>query len=171
MSDHNTPLYDRRRWLKAVAATICAAALRDRHAVAQPQQPFSAIPSADSSAPRKVSRIAAREALACTQCDACMPCGYGVDIPGNFRFYNEMLESGSIPDLSSTDRSSPEFRKKAVGFLRKYDATIPDRHQSQRCIKCFHCVTECRERIFIVNELAALTAITDELRDWECREI
>ena len=82
-----------------------------------------------------------------------------------------MLQAGAVPDLASTDRSSSEFRSKAINFLRAYDREIPDGHQSQRCIKCFHCVMACRERIFIVNELAALTAITDELRDWECREI
>lgn len=169
MHNPETHPYDRRRWLKTVAAAICGVALAGPEAAAQ-TAPAPQAPSVDPS-PRKVSRIAARETVACTECDACMPCGYGVDIPGNLRFYNEMLESGGIPDLTSTDRSSPEFRKKAVGFLRKYDTAIPDRHQSQRCIKCFHCVSECREHIFIVNELAALTAITDELRDWECREI
>ncbi|MBD5226203.1 MAG: hypothetical protein HDS68_09650 [Bacteroidales bacterium] len=169
MQNNNSPLYDRRQWLKALVAAVCGTAVAGRTLAAQAQMPEK-VPVSESS-PRKVSRISAREAVACTGCDACMPCGYGVDIPGNFRFYNEMLESGSIPDLASTDRTSPEFRKKAIGFLRKYDSAIPDRHQSQRCIKCFHCVSECRERIFIVNELAALTAITDELRDWECREI
>ena len=64
-----------------------------------------------------------------------------------------------------------DFRRKALGFLRKYDRDIPDRHQSQRCIKCFHCVAECRNMVFIVNELAALTAIADDLRDWECQNI
>lgn len=166
MQNHDTPTYTRRQWLKAAAAALCGAALAPTRAAAQ-----APAPATPEQSPVKVSRIAAGKAVACTECDACMPCGYGVDIPGNFRFYDEMLASGMVPDLSSTDRSSPEFRKKAITFLRKYDTTVADRHQSHRCIKCFHCATECRERIFIVNELAALTAITDELRDWECREL
>lgn len=119
---------------------------------------------------KKVSRIAQLRPVQCTECDACMPCGYGIDIPGNFKFYNDMLEAGLVPDIEHGDRSSAEFRSKARGFLRKYDRTIADRHQAQRCIKCFHCASECREKVYIVNELAALTALTDELRDWECRK-
>lgn len=157
--------FTRRRWLKTVLVGICGGTIAPAHGT-QPLR--TAVPAASTA---KVSRISAGKAVACTQCDACMPCGYGVDIPANFKFYDEMLKADAIPDLSSTDRSSSEFRSKAIGFLRKYDRTIPDRHQSQRCIKCFHCVMECREKIFIVNELASLTAITDELRDWECQHL
>lgn len=118
---------------------------------------------------RKVGKIAVREAVGCVECDACMPCGYGVDIPGNFKFYNEMLARGGVPDPETDDVTSADFRRKAIGFLRAYDRRIADKHQSQRCIKCFHCVSECRHGVFIVNELAELTALTDALRDWECR--
>lgn len=118
---------------------------------------------------KQVSKISRREAIGCVECDACMPCGYGVDIPGNFRFYNDMLAKGMVPDMQQDDVLGSEFREKAVGFLRSYDRAIPDRHQSQRCIKCFHCVNECRHGVYIVNELSELTALTDALRDWECR--
>lgn len=118
---------------------------------------------------RKVGKIAVREAVGCVECDACMPCGYGVDIPGNFKFYNEMLARGGVPDPETDDLTGSGFRRKAIGFLRAYDRRIADKHQSQRCIKCFHCVSECRHGVFIVNELAELTALTDALRDWECR--
>lgn len=118
---------------------------------------------------RKVGKIAVREAVGCVECDACMPCGYGVDIPGNFKFYNEMLARGGVPDTETDDVTGSDFRRKAIGFLRAYDRRIADKHQSQRCIKCFHCVSECRHGVFIVNELAELTALTDALRDWECR--
>lgn len=164
----------RRQWFGAVAAGIGAAMLGDAALKAAPvaasvtPSPAAGAPAGDT--PRKVSRIAEGKAVGCVGCDACMPCGYGVDIPGNFEFYNSMLEAGLVPDLAAGDRSGADFRHKAVKFLRAYDRTVPDKHQSQRCIKCFHCVTSCREGVFIVNELAALTAITDDLRDWECRE-
>ena len=175
--------YSRRGWLRAVGATLAGAAIapavgalsaeaQHRHHGAGAPRAASIPPSATSDAPkRKVSRIADLQPVACIECDACMPCGYGVDIPGNFRFYNDLLAAGEMPDVNSDDRSSADFRRKALGFLRKYDRDIPDRHQSQRCIKCFHCVAECRNMVFIVNELAALTAIADGLRDWECQNI
>lgn len=168
MHPYDTSRFTRRQWLKTVALALCGGTVAT--ASGAPAAVAADTPPSGTAA-KKVSRISEGKAVACTQCDACMPCGYGVDIPANFRFYNRMLQAGAVPDLASTDRSSSEFRSKAINFLRTYDREIPDGHQSQRCIKCFHCVMACRERIFIVNELAALTAITDELRDWECREI
>lgn len=169
MSDDRQMKYTRRAWLRAIGTAMAGAAVAPL--LRATGNTAGDTTTAGPTGRKVVSRIAMLEQVGCTQCDACMPCGYGVDIPGNFRFYNEMLATGGVPDLSDTDRTSPEFRSKAKNFLRKYDRTIADRHQSQRCIKCFHCVSECRSRVFIVNELAALTAITDELRDWECREL
>lgn len=173
----------RRQWFKTAAALVAGAVTARLSANGTPSgvMKASAVVSAavsDSGATvsagnaaddrRKVSHIAHLQAVACSQCDACMPCGYGIDIPGNFLFYNSMLEKGEVPDIRTADPESSEFARKARHFLRRYDRTIPDRHQSQRCIRCFHCVSECRDGVFIVNELAALTELTDYLRDWEC---
>lgn len=175
MVQDNRKIYSRRDWLKAVGAAVAGVTgvhLLNAEATGSVPGVSKTVSVAGGDGKRTVvSRIAKLQEVGCMQCDACMPCGYGVDIPGNFRFYNEMLAAGGVPDLSGSDRSSDEFRVKAKRFLRKYDRVIADSHQSQRCIKCFHCVSECRGRVFIVNELAALTALTDELRDWECREL
>lgn len=158
--------YTRRQWLAALGAAVGGAAAIKATGASTPAQ---ATPAPLTRPAGKVSRIAAGQLVSCNECDRCMPCGYGVDIPGNLSYYNRMHQQGLVPDLSEgVDRSSADFRRKAIGFLRGYDRAVPDRHQSQRCIKCFHCVSECPQRVFIVNELAALTALTDELRDWEC---
>jgi len=168
------PRYTRREWLKAVAAVAVPAAagaaigkIAPLVEVAAAAAPIADAP-ANASQKRKVSRIEAMQAVGCAECDACMPCGYGIDIPGNFKFYNEMLAAGKVPDIDKGNPESTEFGHKAKAFLRRYDRTVADAHQSQRCIKCFHCVSECRHGVFIVNELAALTRLTDFLRDWEC---
>lgn len=166
----------RREWLRRVAGAVAGLAATSALA-GQPEAGSEADPTAGITAsepaaapPRRkrVSKVDAGQAVACVECDRCMPCGYGVDIPGNFRYYNGRLAADGIPDLKA-DRTSADFRAKAIGYLRGYDRSVPDRHQSQRCVKCFHCVAECPEGVFIVNELAALTALADELRDWECR--
>ena len=179
----NTPQKEERRmgrreWLRRIAgavagATVLGTLAKDGKTDESPTQGISISGSTPASdARRKVSKIAAGEAVGCMECDYCMPCGYGVDIPGNFRYYNDRLAAGEVPDMSAgADRSSAEWRRKAKGFLRGYDREIADRHQSQRCVKCFHCVNECQHKVFIVNELAALTQLTDDLRDWECREL
>lgn len=170
----------RRQWLKAVgamAAGIAAVRLGGadfraegarRVAVAAGGETSS--PSARGGGPAKpaVGQVAKLRPVECTQCDSCMPCGYGVDIPGNFRVYNELLAQDAVPDIAAGNTESSAFASKARRFLRVYDRSIPDAHQSQRCIKCFHCVSECPSRVFIVNELQSITAIADALRDWEC---
>lgn len=167
---------NRRDWLK-VAAGMVVAAVAGPLVKGSPSggdgaaRQAAAVPGggAPVSGRRKAGKIALREMVGCVECDACMPCGYGVDIPGNFRVYNELLAEGMVPDVEREDETSGEFRRKAVGFMRRYDRSVADRHQSQRCVRCFHCVNECRHGVFIVTELAELTALTDALRDWECR--
>ena len=168
----------RREWLRRLAGAVAGATalgvLADKGgAGASPTGGITvAADEPEEQGLRRVSRIAAGEAVGCTECDRCMPCGYGVDIPGNFRYYNDRLATGEVPDMSEgADRGSAEWRRKAKGFLRGYDRAVADSHQSQRCVKCFHCVHECSDQVFIVNELAALTRMTDDLRDWECREL
>ena len=155
MSQDNEKI-SRRQWLGRVAA-VATAGLAVASTV-----------SCRRDAGAATAAMAGDGVILCDGCDRCMPCGYGVDIPGNFRYYNGRLAADGIPDLKA-DRTTADFRAKAIGYLRGYDRNVPDRHQSQRCVKCFHCVAECPEGVFIVNELAALTALADELRDWECR--
>lgn len=173
----NQPDITRRQWLKAVAVgagAIVASRIAGKANIAANSSQQMATPSSFAKAHRndaskqKVGNISKLQPVDCLECDSCMPCGYGVDIPGNFRIYNDLLASNSIPDIDRDADTSPEFAHKARKFLHSYDRHVPDAHQSQRCIKCFHCVSGCPQGIFIVNELASLTAIADRLRDWEC---
>ena len=38
-----------------------------------------------------------RAAIPCTKCNYCMPCPNGVNIPGDFEFYNEAFLHEDIP--------------------------------------------------------------------------
>lgn len=166
----------RREWFRRVAGAIAGVTAATAAAMAaSPESDSGATAGITASAdgertPRKkpVGKVASRQAVACVGCERCMPCGYGVDIPGNFSYYNTRLADGAVPDLKDNPASA-EFRKVALGYLRGYDKAIPDSHQSQRCIKCFQCVAKCPKGVSIVNELAAMTDLADSLRDWECR--
>lgn len=175
-ADNNDLRVSRRQWLKRVGAGVAALAVArlagdapDVEASAAPERMTSAQTASAASGPeRPKGRVATLEPVECVECDACMPCGYGVDIPGNFKVYNDLLAQNNVPDIYADDPESPAFARKTRRFLRVYDRRVADAHQSQRCIRCFHCVGECQQHIFIVNELAALTDIADRLRDWEC---
>ena len=98
----------------------------------------------------------------CRQCDACMPCEYGVDNPGNFALLNASVKDKKLPDSSE----SPDFYDLGSEFLAMYEAEIPDKAQAQHCICCDKCLSVCRHGVNISKELEKITALTDLLRDY-----
>ncbi len=163
----------RRSWLKGVAAVAGAAAASTFVARAAAAALSAGEHPKAKAEGKNLSKVARLEPVGCVECDRCMPCGYGVDIPGNFAFYNAKLAEGAIPDVDMLENQigTPEAQRRATRFLRDYSHAVADPHQAQRCIHCFHCVMECPEKIAIVNELAAITALTDRLRDIESTDI
>lgn len=82
--------------------------------------------------------IRAKEKVGCTGCRYCMPCPAGVDIPGNFYYYNLMY-------LEKKNASRFEFvqnmgLQKEPGF-------------ASLCIGCGKCETQCPQKIEIRKEL------------------
>lgn len=104
----------------------------------------------------------------CTGCEACMPCGYGVDIPGMFALYNRSLDNGDIP--SSTDvLDTPDGLDRAVKFLRRAENEIGDTHMAHRCIACGHCLSACFHQVKIVGNLHAIGSLIDLIRERQCQ--
>ena len=73
----------------------------------------------------------------CTSCNYCMPCPYGVDIPGNFRLYNAYSMYHNKGNI-----------KWAYGNLvnNKTDASV--------CSECGECIPKCPQQIEIPTSLA-----------------
>ena len=69
-----------------------------------------------------------------------MPCPYGVDIPGNFAFYNEAMNSGQLP-LPET--SAPDYAERQAGFAKAYTSAIPVEKRANRCVDCEACLSKC----------------------------
>ncbi len=82
--------------------------------------------------------IKEREKVGCTGCRYCMPCPKGVDIPGNFHYYNLMYIE---------DKASARF-----SFAQNMAIREEPCYASQ-CIECGKCEQHCPQHIAIREKL------------------
>ncbi|MEZ3443296.1 MAG: aldo/keto reductase, partial [Alistipes sp.] len=59
--------------------------------------------------------------IPCNDCKYCMPCPYGLDIPGILLHYNRCVNAGNLP-ASSQD---PDYLRARRAFLIGYDRAVP----------------------------------------------
>jgi predicted aldo/keto reductase-like oxidoreductase len=57
--------------------------------------------------------------IPCTTCEYCMPCPYGVNIPANFAYYNEAVNSHLLPLPERTAADYGECRQLLLDGYRK----------------------------------------------------
>jgi predicted aldo/keto reductase-like oxidoreductase len=96
----------------------------------------------------------------CTECNYCMPCPYGIDIPGVFAHYNRCVNDGNVPK-SSRDEN---YRRARRAFLVGYDRSVPALRQSDHCIGCDVCVKRCPQRIRIPREMERIDRFVEQLK-------
>lgn len=85
----------------------------------------------------------------CSECAYCMPCPYGVDIPGTFHVWNSQVKWHGMPDSSD--------HKATRRFLESYRRRVPFLHDASRCIGCGDCGKRCPQWQFdIPTELAKI---------------
>lgn len=84
-----------------------------------------------------VSAVKARVKNGCTACRYCMPCPFGVDIPGNFRIWNEYAMYGN-----------------AGAAKRNYFNNMKLENRADQCQKCGACEKACPQAIQIRDNLA-----------------
>ena len=92
----------------------------------------------------------------CTTCAYCMPCPYGVDIPGNFAFYNEAMNNKLLP---LPEKSSPDYSVKQKQFAEQYLAHFPAESRANQCMDCEECLKKCPQQIRIPNQLSRINDI------------
>ena len=100
------------------------------------------------------------EYVQCTECEYCMPCPYGVDIPGVFGHYNRII-SADKRLKSSKDESSKDARR---AFLIGYDRNVPKLRQASHCIGCEICKPHCPQTIDIPNEMRRIDLYAEQLK-------
>jgi predicted aldo/keto reductase-like oxidoreductase len=90
--------------------------------------------------------------IACNCCNYCMPCPYGLDIPGILTFRNEILSS------------KKKLRPKEI--IAAYKKAIPQPlRRAEHCTGCGKCNSHCPQSIDIPKEIAKIDAWIDEVKN------
>lgn len=98
--------------------------------------------------------------IPCTDCKYCMPCPYGIDIPGIFLHYNKCVNHGNI-SKSSLDVNYEKARR---AFLIRYDRSVPKLRQADHCIGCGQCISRCPQGISIPLQMRRIDDYVEKLR-------
>lgn len=77
-----------------------------------------------------------RQMIPCTNCNYCIPCPEGVDIPGLFSYYNE----GKMYDNFTIART-------------RYSIMVKEEARPGKCVECGECLEKCPRQIDIPDEL------------------
>lgn len=98
--------------------------------------------------------------IACNDCKYCMPCPYGLDIPGILLHFNKCINEGNMPS-SSRDANYLKARR---AFLVGYDRSVPRLRQADHCIGCDHCIPHCPQNIKIPQEMQRINHFVETLK-------
>ena len=88
--------------------------------------------------------------IPCTQCNYCMPCPHGVDIPRNFKIYNE----GMMYDKPDHARRSYEM--------------VDEEKRASACIACLECEDQCPQSIPISDWMVHVQEVLGENAPYVC---
>ncbi len=92
--------------------------------------------------------------IPCTTCSYCMPCPYGVDIPANFAYYNEAVNSHLLP---LPDKTAADYMQRKQQFQEGLKKVLPDQGTWARaCQDCEECLPKCPQQIRIPNQMARI---------------
>jgi len=96
----------------------------------------------------------------CTGCEYCMPCPYGINIPGVFRFYDNSVVEGTY--ITSTEQK--DYARARRRYLASYNKAVESIRQADHCISCGKCMSHCPQHIRIPRELARVDAYIEQIK-------
>lgn len=96
----------------------------------------------------------------CNDCKYCMPCPYGIDIPGILVHYNKCVNAGNVPESVQAEN----YREARRAFLVGYDRSVPKLRQANHCIGCNQCSPHCPQGIDIPRTLHRIDDFVEKLK-------
>ena len=102
-------------------------------------------------------QMAGYPTIPCTTCGYCMPCSYGVDIPGNFAYYNDAVNEHILP---LPDKQATDYMVRKQQFAEGLRRALPDTGKWARsCTDCEECLSKCPQTIRIPNQMSRIVEI------------
>lgn len=105
--------------------------------------------------------------IPCNECNYCMPCPYGINIPAVFSHYNKCIKEGNLAHVETDPKErmrDPEYWRRRRAFLIGYDRSVPKLRQADHCIGCGQCVEHCPQRIDIPLTMRQVDEYVEKLR-------
>lgn len=96
----------------------------------------------------------------CNDCKYCMPCPYGLDIPGILLHYNKCVNEGNVPKSQQDEN----YRKARQAYLVGYDRSVPKLRQASHCVGCNQCSPHCPQNIDIPAQLERIDKFVESLK-------
>jgi predicted aldo/keto reductase-like oxidoreductase len=100
--------------------------------------------------------------IPCTGCGYCMPCPNGVDIPHNFKLYND----GAMYERENPRRMRMWYRH----MLEGYDGEWLVKGRADVCIQCRECEDKCPQSIPISERMDVVHQVLGEGQAYDDRE-
>ena len=98
--------------------------------------------------------------IPCNDCKYCMPCPYGVDIPGVLLHYNLVKSEERLPE----DKRDPNYARYRREFIIGQNRAVDEERQANHCIGCGQCVPHCPQRIDIPTRLHEIDQFVERLK-------
>lgn len=98
--------------------------------------------------------------IPCNKCQYCMPCPYGLDIPGVLTHFNKCVNEGNVPE----SQKDPEYSKQRRAFLVGYDRSVPKLRQADHCTGCNQCSPHCPQMINIPEQMQRISEFVEALK-------
>ncbi len=96
----------------------------------------------------------------CNDCKYCMPCPYGIDIPGILLHYNKCVTEGMVPKTGQ----DPNYREARRAYLVSYDRTVERLRQADHCTNCGQCNKHCPQNIDVPKEIRRINDFIEKLK-------